>query len=134
MNIDDLKLTQLYLNQRKVNEIGEWLDDNSIQNTIISVIHYDNQFYIVDGHTRCFVAFNAGITEIPIELYDIDPNSVEMKLYIECMKWCEENDIHHISDLSSRIVDETSFKQLWINKCKAEMELLEDIEDINMAE
>ncbi|MCU7558476.1 hypothetical protein [Macrococcus capreoli] len=134
MNIDDLKLTQLYLNQRKVNEIGEWLDDNSIQNTIISVIHYDNQFYIVDGHTRCFVAFNAGITEIPIELYDIDPNSVELKLYIECMKWCEENDIHHISDLSSRIVDETSFKQLWINKCKAEMELLEDIEDINMAE
>ncbi|WP_414052588.1 hypothetical protein [Macrococcus animalis] len=124
MNIDDLKLTQLYLNQRKVNEIGEWLDDNSIQNTIISVIHYDNQFYIVDGHTRCFVAFNAGITQIPIEIYDIDPNSVEMKLYIECMKWCRDSNIRHISDLSTRIVPEDSYNQLWINKCKTEVAFL----------
>ncbi|WP_414051434.1 hypothetical protein [Macrococcus animalis] len=124
MNIDDLKLTQLYLNQRKVNEIGEWLDDNSIQNTIISVIHYDNQFYIVDGHTRCFVAFNAGITQIPNEIYDIDPNSVEMKLYFECMKWCKDSNIRHISDLSTRIVPEDSFNQLWINKCKTEVAFL----------
>lgn len=117
ININDLNLTQLYLNQRKVDEVSIWLDKDTIHNTKVTVIQFNNEYYLIDGHTRCYVAYNAGITEIPYEIYDIDPNSIEMKLYISCMKWCEENDILHISDLSSRIVDDKSYKQLWINKC-----------------
>lgn len=52
--------------------------DVSVKNTIISVIQYDNQFYIIDGHTRCFIAFQKGIIDIPVEICDIDNTSVEM--------------------------------------------------------
>ncbi|WP_414051422.1 hypothetical protein [Macrococcus animalis] len=127
LNINDLNLTQLYLNQRKVNEVSLWLDIDTIRSTKVTVIHYNDKYYIVDGHTRCYVAYIMGIAEVPIEIYDLDVNSVEMNLYIKCMKWCKQSDIKHISDLSTRIVTESSFNKLWINKCKTEMELIDGI-------
>lgn len=129
ININELNLTQLYLNQRKVDEVSVWLNDDTVYDTKVTVIQYYNQYYIVDGHTRCYVAYLLGINEVPIEIYDIDINSLEMKLYMECMKWCKALNINHISDLSTRILPGDKFKELWLNKCKNEMDLLEDVED-----
>lgn len=133
MDINNLKLTQLYLNQRKVDEVSEWLDDVSVKNTIISVIQYDNQFYIVDGHTRCFVAFQKGIIDISVEIYDIDNTSVEMQLYLDCIKWCEQENIYHINNLSNCILAEAEFEKLWIERCQSHMEDIQDTRDADIA-
>lgn len=126
LSIDELGLTQLYLNQRKVEAVTNWLNENSVTSTVVTVIYYRNKPYLIDGHTRAFVAYGNGTRQIIAEIYEADLDTAEMQLYLTCIKWCQEQGLYHIADLNTRIISEEVFSEKWIHRCTNWMDQMEN--------
>ena len=56
-----------------------------------------------------------------------------MQLYLDCLKWCEQENIYHINDLSDRILAEAEFEKMWIERCQSHMEDIQDTCDADIA-
>jgi hypothetical protein len=121
MDIDCLKLSQIYLSQKKIDDVLEWFEPSLRNFKPISVRDFLNNGnrHITDGHTRAFIAWQHGIKKIPY-IYDED-EIVTCELgqiqYEEDILWCDRFNLHHISDLSNRILSEQGYEELWRRRC-----------------
>ena len=122
IKIKELGLSQIYLNQKKIDNIYKW-----INLTDLSTFHplpvYDfgnGKLTLTDGHTRAFVAHKLGLEEVPVQ-YDTDDmitSEIGQLLYKVDIAWCERFDLRSVMDLESRIIPDEQYQVLWLDRCE----------------
>lgn len=128
MNVDLLGLSQIYLNQNKITSIMEWFHPPCMDNfKPLSVHDFGNNAYtITDGHTRAYVAYQSGISYLPVQYdnNDLVVGEVGQILYKADIEWCQRFQLSHIKRLENRILDNSSYQKLWIGRCDRSYDLL----------
>jgi len=139
IDIDTLRLTQIYLSQKKMDDVRAWFDESIVNFAPVTVRDFlgDGALYLTDGHTRTFVAWQKGVRAIPA-MYDED-EIVTCQLgqiqYENDITWCERFGLHHIAALADRILLEAQYEELWRGRCghmyDLEVALLDNVIDKN---
>jgi len=123
MSLDDLFPSQLYLNEDKIQSVKAQIDPFILEKIPpISIKKFGSRVVFLDGHTRAFLAYCHGLTHVPVYW---ETEEYDWQAYDVCINWCIEEQIFHIKDLESRIVDNEAYSRLWIGRCEALQEGLE---------
>ena len=133
----DLGISQLYLNRSKLDNIEKWFDSNSMDLCQSLPVHDfgDGRLTLTDGHNRAFTAYQHK-AKVPI-VYDTDDIVVcEMgqKLYKNDIVWCRRFNLRTVADLENRIVDDSEYQALWIDRCEQAHNLLTQTNDYERAD
>ena len=114
VNITDLHPTQLYLSEKKLQDIQMICQSAEIINMDpISVLAFGDRLLITDGHHRAYQALLAGQNTISAE-WDKDGGDELYHLYMQA---CEERKIYSILDLKNHILPEDEYEAKWYNWC-----------------
>ena len=114
VNITDLHPTQLYLSEKKLQDIQMlYQSAETIQVDPISILAFGNCLLITDGHHRAYQALLAGRDTISAE-FDKDGGDEIYHLYAQA---CEERKITSVLDLKHRILPQDEYEAKWYNWC-----------------
>ena len=114
VNITDLHPTQLYLSEKKLQDIQMLYQSVEIINVApISVLAFGDCLLITDGHHRAYQALLAGRDTISAE-WDRDGGDELYHLYAQA---CEERKIYSVLDLKKHIVSQDEYEAKWYNWC-----------------
>ena len=114
VNITDLHPTQLYLSEKKLQDIQMLYQSVEIINVApISVLAFGDCLLITDGHHRAYQALLAGRDTISAE-FDKDGGDEIYHLYAQA---CEERKISSVLDLKHRILPQDEYEAKWYNWC-----------------
>ena len=114
VNIKDLHPTQLYLSEKKLQDIQMLYQSKEKPNiNPISVLAYGNCFLITDGHHRAYQALLAGRDTISAE-FDRDGCDELYHLYAQA---CEKRKIYSVLDLKNHILPQDDYEAKWYNWC-----------------
>ena len=114
VNITDLHPTQLYLSEKKLQDIQMSCQSVELINVDpISVLAFGDRLLITDGHHRAYQALLAGQNTISAE-WDKDGGDELYHLYMQA---CEERKIYSILDLKNHILPEDEYEAKWYNWC-----------------
>ena len=115
VNIADLHPTQLYLSEKKLQDIQMlYQSAETIQVDPISILAFGNCLLITDGHHRAYQALLAGRDTISAE-FDRDGGDELYHLYAQA---CEERKIYSALDLKNHILPQDEYKAKWYNWCE----------------
>ena len=114
VNIKDLHPSQLYLSEKKLQNI-QMLYQSVEKHNInpISVLTFGDYLLITDGHHRAYQALLAGRDTISVE-FDRDGGDELYDLYAQA---CEERKITSVLDLKHRILPQDEYEAKWYNWC-----------------
>lgn len=106
IDILSLGISQININQRKIQEIESWFDITHTDSySPLPVKDIGNGRYtLTDGHSRAYVAFKKGLKHIWVSL-DKDEtvcNEIGQKIYRTAIWWCDRFSLHSINDLEQR--------------------------------
>ena len=114
VNIADLHPTQLYLSEKKLQDIQMlYQSAETIQVDPISILAFGDCLLITDGHHRAYQALLAGRDTISAE-FDKDGGDEIYHLYAQA---CEERKITSVLDLKHRILPQDEYEAKWYNWC-----------------
>ena len=114
VNITDLHPTQLYLSEKKLQDIQMLYQSVEIINVApISVLAFGDCLLITDGHHRAYQALLAGRDTISAE-WDRDGGDELYYLYAQA---CEERKISSVMDLTHHILAQDEYEAKWYNWC-----------------
>ena len=114
VNIKDLHPTQLYLSEKKLQNIQMLYQSVELINVDpISVLAFGDYLLITDGHHRAYQALLIGQNTISAE-WDKDGGDELYHLYMQA---CEERKIYSILDLKNHILPEDEYEAKWYNWC-----------------
>ena len=114
IKITDLHPTQLYLSEKKLQDIQMlYQSEENINLDPISILAVGNRLLITDGHHRAYQALLAGQDTIPAE-FDQDGGDALYALYAQA---CEERKITSVLDLKHRILPQDEYEAKWYNWC-----------------
>ena len=114
VNIKDLHPTQLYLSEKKLQDIQMLYQSKEKPNiNPISVLAFGNCFLITDGHHRAYQALLVGQDTISAE-FDRDGGDELYHLYAQA---CEERKIYSVLDLKNHILPQDEYEAKWYNWC-----------------
>ena len=114
VNIADLHPTQLYLSEKKLQDIQMlYQSAETIQVDPISILAFGDYLLITDGHHRAYQALLAGRDTISAE-FDKDGGDEIYHLYAQA---CEERKISSVLDLKHRILPQDEYEAKWYNWC-----------------
>mgnify|MGYP001736889840 CR=1 FL=1 len=112
--IKDLHPTQLYLSEKKLQDIQMLYQSKEKPNiNPISVLAYGNCFLITDGHHRAYQALLVGQDTISAE-FDRDGGDELYHLYAQA---CEKRKIYSVLDLKNHILPQDEYEAKWYNWC-----------------
>ena len=114
VNIADLHPTQLYLSEKKLQDI-QMLYQSAETNQVdpISILVCGDYLLITDGHHRTYQALLAGRATISAE-WDRDGGDELYHLYARA---CEERKIYSVLDLKNHIIPQDEYEAKWYNWC-----------------
>ena len=114
VKIKDLHPTQLYLSEKKLQDIQMLYHSVERPNiNPISVLASGDRLLITDGHHRAYQALLTGQNTISAE-FDKDGGDEIYHLYAQA---CEERKIYSILDLKNRILPQDEYEAKWYNWC-----------------
>ena len=114
VNITDLHPTQLYLSEKKLQDIQMICKSAEIINmNPISVLASGDRLLITDGHHRAYQALLLGQDTISAE-WDKDGGDELYHLYAQV---CEERKIYSVLDLKNHILAQDEYEAKWYNWC-----------------
>ena len=114
VNIKDLHPTQLYLSEKKLQDIQMLYQSKEKPNiNPISVLAFGNCFLITDGHHRAYQALLVGQDTISAE-FDRDGGDELYHLYAQA---CEKRKIYSVLDLKNYILPQDEYEAKWYNWC-----------------
>ena len=114
VNIKDLHPTQLYLSEKKLQDIQMLYQSAEIINMDpISVLVFGDRLLITDGHHRAYQALLLGQDTISAK-FDRDGGDELYHLYAQV---CEERKIYSVLDLKNRIIPQDEYEAKWYNWC-----------------
>ena len=114
VNIKDLHPTQLYLSEKKLQDIQMLYQSKEKPNiNPIIVLAFGNCFLITDGHHRAYQALLVGQDTISAE-FDRDGGDELYHLYAQA---CEKRKIYSVLDLKNHILPQDDYEAKWYNWC-----------------
>ena len=114
VKIKDLHPTQLYLSEKKLQDIQMLYHSVERPNiNPISVLAFGDRLLITDGHHRAYQALLTGQNTISAE-WDKDGGDEIYHLYAQA---CEERKIYSILDLKNHILAQDEYEAKWYNWC-----------------
>ena len=114
VNIRDLHPTQLYLSEKKLQDIQMLYQSVDLINVDpISILAFGNRFLITDGHHRAYQALLIGQDTISAE-FDRDGGDELYHLYAQA---CEKRKIYSVLDLKNHILPQDEYEAKWYNWC-----------------
>ena len=114
VNIRDLDPTQLYLSEKKLQDIQMLYQSVDLINVDpISILAFGNRFLITDGHHRAYQALLIGQDTISAE-FDRDGGDELYHLYAQA---CEKRKIYSLLDLKNHILPQDEYEAKWYNWC-----------------
>ena len=114
VNIKDLHPTQLYLSEKKLQDIQMLYQSIGKSNiNPISVLAFGNCFLITDGHHRAYQALLVGQDTISAE-FDRDGGDELYHLYAQA---CEKRKIYSVLNLKNYILPQDEYEAKWYNWC-----------------
>ena len=114
VNIKDLYPTQLYLSEKKLQDIQMLYQSAEIINiNPISVLAFGDYLLITDGHHRAYQALLIGQDMISAE-WDRDGGDELYHLYAQD---CEKRKIYSVLDLKNHILSQDEYEAKWYNWC-----------------
>ena len=114
VSIADLHPTQLYLSEKKLQDIQMLYQSVELNNVDpISILTFGNCLLITDGHHRAYQALLAGRDTISAE-FDRDGGDELYHLYAQA---CEERKITSVLDLKNHILSQDEYEPKWYNWC-----------------
>ena len=114
VKIADLHPTQLYLSEKKLQDIQKlYQSEDIIKVDPISILAVGNRLLITDGHHRAYQALLAGQDTISAE-FDRDGGDELYDLYAQA---CEERKICSVLDLKNHILPQDEYEAKWYNWC-----------------
>ena len=114
VNIKDLHPTQLYLSEKKLQDIQMLYQSIGKPNiNPISVLAFGNCFLITDGHHRAYQALLVGQDTISAE-FDRDGGDELYHLYAQA---CEKRKIYSVLNLKNYILSQDEYEAKWYNWC-----------------
>lgn len=115
MSVLDLQPSQLYISEGKLRLASEWFDKSDISKMdAVPIKQFHDRYLMTDGHTRAVLAYMNGFTKIPCYL---DNDDLDMKAYTIDVKWCKNEGIKNVVDLTKRIVTTQQYEELWRKRC-----------------
>ena len=115
VKITDLHPTQLYLSEKKLQDIQMlYQSAENINVDPISILAVSNRLLITDGHHRAYQALLAGRDTISAE-FDRDGGDELYHLYAQA---CEERKIYSVLDLKNHILPQDEYEAKWYNWCE----------------
>ncbi|MBQ9552664.1 MAG: hypothetical protein IJU96_07850 [Clostridia bacterium] len=116
-----LGISQLYISEDKIKNVLAWFRKNDFSHYAPLPVHDfgNDRLTLTDGHTRAYVAWQSGISEIPVK-YDSDDivaSDEGIKLYQNDIAWCDRFNLKSVCDLAGRIVSGSEYKRLWEDRC-----------------
>ena len=114
VNIKDLHPSQLYLSEKKLQDIQMLYQSKEKRNiNPISVLAFGNCFLITDGHHRAYQALLVGQDTISAE-FDRDGGDELYHLYAQA---CEKRKIYSVLDLKNHILPQDEYEAKWYKWC-----------------
>lgn len=122
ISVDELGVSQLYLNQRKLEAVRERAaaEDFAGFEPLPVYDFGDGRKVLTDGHSRAFVAMQRGQKTITVYL-DNDPNTtgkLPLRMYRMCLEWCEKAGVKTLADLQSRVLQAPNYEFFWLERCR----------------
>ena len=115
MKLDEIQPSQLYISSRKLNRVMENFASKPSLMEPIPIKKLGDRIVFVDGHTRAFAALLHRFPKVPVYWED---EELDWELYEICVKWCIDEKIHSIGDLSKQIIPHEQYEQLWYKRCE----------------
>ena len=114
VNIKDLHPSQLYLSEKKLQDIQMLYQSVEKHNlNPISVLTFGDYLLITDGHHRAYQALLIGQNTISAE-WDRDGGDELYHLYAQA---CEKRKIYSVLDLKDHILPQDEYEAKWYNWC-----------------
>ena len=114
VNIKNLHPTQLYLSEKKLQDIQMLYQSKDKPNiNPISVLAFGDRLLITDGHHSAYQALLAGRDTISAE-FDRDGCDELYRLYAQA---CEKRKIYSVLDLKNHIIPQDEYEAKWYNWC-----------------
>mgnify|MGYP000907987034 CR=1 FL=1 len=114
VKIKDLHPTQLYLSEKKLQDIQMLYQSVERPNiNPISVLAFGDRLLITDGHHRAYQTLLAGRDTISAE-FDRDGCDELYHLYAQA---CEKRKIYSVLDLKNHILPQDEYEAKWYNWC-----------------
>lgn len=122
ISIDELGVSQLYLNQEKIDNVLAWFNPLIIDEYEPLPVHdfsKKGKYVLKDGHTRAYVLYKSGVSQIPVVIDNDEIVACDfgIKSYKEYIEWCNRLCINTVKDLENRIVTNQEYEFLWIERC-----------------
>jgi hypothetical protein len=117
--LSDVRPTQLYLSGEKVAAAMAWFDFDDPNYDALPAFEYEGEWYLSDGHTRAFLAYLAGASEVRVERDEAVHEEYDFDVYEAAIEWCEDEGVDRINDLAGRVVEPDTFENVWIARCHA---------------
>ena len=115
MKLSEIQPSQLYISKKKLALIKKNFDPKDLSTLgVIPIKKLGNVIFYTDGHTRAFAAYQSGFTEIPVIWED---EELDGELYKICIKWCKDEGIFSIADLSDQVINQKDYEILWYKRC-----------------
>ena len=122
VSLEELGVSQLYLNQRKLETVRERANAEDFAGfEPLPVYDFgDGRKVLTDGHSRAFVAMMRGQKTITA-YWDNDPNTtgkLPQRMYRMYLEWCEKAGVKTLADLQSRILQAPNYEFFWLERCR----------------
>lgn len=118
IDIEKIQPSQLFINRSKLDMIKQnYCTTNVEEIPPIPIIHLNEEYIYVDGHTRAFYLWSRGEKKILTYIYT--ENDIDLREYEIFVNWCKEENIRKISDLELRIIENYDYEKRWIKRCES---------------
>ena len=116
LSLSAIQSSQFYLSEKKLEQVQAWFDTKDI-NALkpLPIKRWKDKIFFTDGHSRAFIAYQAGFEEIPVCAEEDDLN---WDFYYYCLQTCEKMGIFTIKDLENRILPESDYRKKWLDWCQ----------------
>lgn len=126
ISIEKLIPNNFYLNEDKVKSVRQaYANNNQDKLPPVTVGVIGEEYSLIDGHSRAFVAFENGEEDILAKVYPIEEIPGSTKLYIYIHSKAKELNLTSIGKLENRILDSKEHELLWIQYCQELLERLD---------
>ncbi len=128
IDIQELGVSQLYLNQRKLDAVRERANQEDFAGVEpLPVFDFGNgRKVLTDGHSRALAAMQRGQKTLQV-YWDTDPNTtgkLPRRMYQMYLSWCEKAGVHTLAQLQDRVLQPQSYEFFWLERCRRGYNLL----------
>ena len=117
MSLDKIQPSQLYISREKLSRVMEAFESEKTDSPEpIPVKELNGEIILTDGHKRALALFLKGFSEVEVEWEDTE---LDWEAYSICVAWCKEEGIRRIVDLRNRVIDQSDYQILWLERCRA---------------